>query len=704
MHVVAQAAVFVVFIISVFLLYRIIYNKSSKNLLAIGAFSIVCMFGQLEGLSATSAQTAGWAMRTVLIGYLLYTTAGTFLMCRLSDTTDKVVKHVFYVITAVFMAVTVIDDAVGPFILIPREPSMGIFGNAMQYDILPLGFLIFAYFIINAVVQLRYGFVVCRQTDRPVEFTVSSLLLVLPFIAYIMNKMGLTGGMDFGTILQLICLIYVYHTVNKLHLWEDEVDARKKVLESSDCGYVVIDQAHNVVMANELAVSMFPGLNINGEKGLIVELLLLHDNDILNHEGRFYDVTVKNIEENGTLTGYCVWVYDCTEKQKMIGELDKVKEDIIESNKMSELLAYHMTNGLGAPIGVIKDRSDAVYNDESTTADAKEMTLEVLDAAQRLEDMVTIMLDYGEVLKSDFEHESHDYSVTDFAEKFGKLLELRKIGRCREVALELDKNTPSVLKGCDDNIINVVESLLRSISMATTPMGIKATIATDSKGGSCNLLITIDVDDNGKTTAEFNRISIMRERGTESINTEINNIPYSQTRKLLKEVDGSVAFTVVDNHSIIELKVPEEVVDGRTVAESEAVESQGAASAADEKVILIVDDNMLYLRQMSSWLKKLGVSVLTAKSGRDCLHTYGEQRVDMIFMDQMMPEMDGTETLQRIRRFEEENKMEKTPVVLLTADDTDGALAKYLEIGFDGYLSKPIQPHQITEKVRFFLG
>ncbi len=704
MQVVVQAAVFVIFLIAMFLLYKIVYNKTSKSLLIIGAFTIVCIFGQLEGLVATSVQTASFAMRTVLIGYLLYTTAGTFLMCKLSGSEEKVIKHVLYVITAVFMAVVMIDEAIGSLVLIPHEPAAGFFGNAMQYDILPVGFLIFAYLIVNAILQLRYGFVVCRQYDRPVEFTVASVLLVIPFITFIMNKLGLTGGMDFGPFLQLICIIYLYYAVNKLHLWEDELDARRRVLESSDCGYVVIDTSHNIIMTNDRALEMFPMLSVNAEKGIIVELLLLHHGDILNYEGRYYDVTVKDIEENGVVTGQCIWVFDCTEKQIQLREIDKVKADIVESNKISELLAYHMTNGLGAPIGVIKDRSDAVYNDESTTADAKEMTLEVLDAAQRLEDMVNIMLDYGEVLKSDFAHEPHEYEVKDFAEKLGKLLELRKIGRCRDVSLELDKNTPAVLKGCDDKIINVIESIIRSISMATTPLGIKARISADSNGSSCKLIIKITIDDNGKTTAEYNRISIMRERGTESLNTEINNIPYSQTQKLLREADGAIEFIVIDNHSVVELKFPQEVIENKSVEESEQVENRTVPSESEEKVILIVDDNMLYLRQMSSWLKKLGVSVVTAKSGRDCLSTYADKHIDLIFMDQMMPEMDGTETLQRLRRFEEENNRAKTPVVLLTADDTDGAMAKYLEIGFDGYLSKPIQPHQITEKVRFYLG
>ena len=76
----------------------------------------------------------------------------------------------------------------------------------------------------------------------------------------------------------------------------------------------------------------------------------------------------------------------------------------------------------------------------------------------------------------------------------------------------------------------------------------------------------------------------------------------------------------------------------------------------------------------------------------------------MIFMDQMMPGMDGTQTLQEIRRQENEQGVDRSiPVVLLTADDTVGARKRYLEAGFDDYLSKPIEPHQIRDQVEHFL-
>ena len=89
-----------------------------------------------------------------------------------------------------------------------------------------------------------------------------------------------------------------------------------------------------------------------------------------------------------------------------------------------------------------------------------------------------------------------------------------------------------------------------------------------------------------------------------------------------------------------------------------------------------------------------------ARSGAECLRILERKHVDLVFMDQMMPGMDGTQTLLEIRRMEaERGEQTPVPVVVLTMDDSIGASKRYLEFGFDGYLAKPIESHQIREQV-----
>jgi CheY-like chemotaxis protein len=91
---------------------------------------------------------------------------------------------------------------------------------------------------------------------------------------------------------------------------------------------------------------------------------------------------------------------------------------------------------------------------------------------------------------------------------------------------------------------------------------------------------------------------------------------------------------------------------------------------------------------MQGLLKKTEVVIDTALSGAQTLQLCAEQKYDIIFLDQMMPEMDGTETLHRLKEIKDSPNTD-TPVIVLTANAIDGAAEEYLAAGFDDYVSKP---------------
>lgn len=106
--------------------------------------------------------------------------------------------------------------------------------------------------------------------------------------------------------------------------------------------------------------------------------------------------------------------------------------------------------------------------------------------------------------------------------------------------------------------------------------------------------------------------------------------------------------------------------------------------------ILVVDDTEINLTVARGMLEKLQANVTCASSGKECLKLLETESFDLIFMDYMMPEMDGIDTLNHIRKFTDE-KVLAIPVVALTANAVSGAREMFMEAGFDDYLSKPIQ-------------
>ncbi len=112
--------------------------------------------------------------------------------------------------------------------------------------------------------------------------------------------------------------------------------------------------------------------------------------------------------------------------------------------------------------------------------------------------------------------------------------------------------------------------------------------------------------------------------------------------------------------------------------------------------ILIVDDNKLNIKVAKRILESLNYSVDESESGFDCLSKInGGNIYDLILMDIMMPEMDGTETFKKLKSIDNFS----APVIALTADAVAGAREKYLTIGFDEYLSKPFTKEQLQEEI-----
>lgn len=113
------------------------------------------------------------------------------------------------------------------------------------------------------------------------------------------------------------------------------------------------------------------------------------------------------------------------------------------------------------------------------------------------------------------------------------------------------------------------------------------------------------------------------------------------------------------------------------------------------KKILIVDDNKLNVKVATKIMNPYHFEIDSAYSGLECLNKVKNTKYDIIFMDYMMPNMDGIETFKQLH----EDPSFKTPVISLTADAVVGAKDKFINAGFNGYVSKPIDKKMLDDAI-----
>lgn len=152
-------------------------------------------------------------------------------------------------------------------------------------------------------------------------------------------------------------------------------------------------------------------------------------------------------------------------------------------------------------------------------------------------------------------------------------------------------------------------------------------------------------------------------------------------------------------------KVYREIVNSiaHAVDQKAAEEWTGGKFICPDAVIMVVDDNIINIEILKSMLEPYRCRIISASGGRECLELLMKESADLIFLDYIMPEMDGAETLKQIRAQQEKQTDNNTPVIALTANADSGAKELFLSYGFDAYVTKPIKMDRLKQMLRQYL-
>ena len=146
-------------------------------------------------------------------------------------------------------------------------------------------------------------------------------------------------------------------------------------------------------------------------------------------------------------------------------------------------------------------------------------------------------------------------------------------------------------------------------------------------------------------------------------------------------------------------------IDQKNTSEIETVKEKKSLKtfSAEGKRILLVDDNKLNVKVATKLLESYKVDITEANSGKECLDILEkDNNYDLILMDDLMPNMSGTETLEILKKIERIEGY-KIPVVVLTANAVHGMKEKYINKGFDDYLAKPIDKYELNRVLNKYL-
>ena len=175
----------------------------------------------------------------------------------------------------------------------------------------------------------------------------------------------------------------------------------------------------------------------------------------------------------------------------------------------------------------------------------------------------------------------------------------------------------------------------------------------------------------------------------------------NSVKKLMKLLDGKFEIeSKVGEFTKVTTTFMQKIVEDNKVREMMHNNKIAEEFSLKGKKVLIVDDNKLNLKVTNRLLTSYELDITLLESGEECIELVKEQtNFDLILMDQMMPGLDGTTTMNKLKEIENFN----TPIVVLTADAMEGQKEKYLASGFNDYISKPIDKVELSRVLKKFL-
>lgn len=390
---------------------------------------------------------------------------------------------------------------------------------------------------------------------------------------------------------------------------------------------------------------------------------------------------------------------------KLIEELNIAKETAVRANNAKTEFLSNMSHEIRTPLNAIVGFSEALQEEEGIPESAKEDVKDIMMASQSLLEIVNGILDISKIEADKLEIVNTTYEPVKI---FNELVVLTRGRLGNEKPIELrvkfSKDLPSSLYGDYARVKQIVLNLLTNAVKYTEKGYIDFVVeSVILKNSICRLIISVEDTGIGIKRDKIDKLFQKFERADEERNITIEGtgLGLAITKKLVELMHGEMVvqsiygkgskFTVCIDQKIVDI-TPKKVV----IPKEEVPVKRNYKG----KRILVVDDNKLNLKVAERLLKDYGVFIDEVSSGMDAI-----KRVEMgvpynlILMDDMMPEMSGSETLLRLKEKEDF----KIKTVALTANAIAGMKEKYLSIGFDDYLSKPIQRNELERVLDKYL-
>lgn len=389
--------------------------------------------------------------------------------------------------------------------------------------------------------------------------------------------------------------------------------------------------------------------------------------------------------------------------------LEKETKRADVANKAKTDFLAKISHEIRTPINAVLGMNEVILR-ETTESHIREYAKDVEGAANSLLSIINDILDITKIEVGKITIIPVEYDFSSIVHDVTNMISFKAQAKSLNFNVCIDENIPNRLLGDDIRIRQILVNILNNAVKYTH----EGSVTLDIRLLPCEepglALISFAVKDTGigikeedipKLYVPFERIEEKRNRSIEGTGLGMNI-----TMQLLSFMESSLKVeSVYGEGSVFSFVLKQKIIDEAPIGNLEKRIQERAKDTAYKKTfiapeaaVLVVDDNATNLKVMANLLKVTKMRVDAADGGYTCLEMVQKRHYDLIFLDHMMPDLDGIETLHQMKQLSD-SMCKETPVVALTANAVTGAKEMYLEHGFHAFLAKPIVPDKLEQMI-----
>ena len=400
----------------------------------------------------------------------------------------------------------------------------------------------------------------------------------------------------------------------------------------------------------------------------------------------------------------CIIMYFTIENPdvKMLENMTILRDRADKANNAKSEFLSNMSHEIRTPLNAIVGFSESLKDDE-LPEESMEKVEDIIMASNNLLEIVNGILDISKIEANKLEIVEKEYEIEELWDELIILTKARIGDRGIDFRVNIDPTIPKVLYGDNTRLKQVVLNILTNAAKYTKEGFVDFRVSSVINKDIVKLIISVEDSGIGikeenlpRLFSKFDRLSVEK-----SITIEGTGLGLAITKKLVELMGGKIVVqSIYGKGSKFTIIIDQKIISYEVQHQKETTESVTKAMNIKGAKLLIVDDNELNIKVATTLLKKYGLNIDSCTSGYECLEKISNgNEYDIILLDDMMPKMSGKETLSKLKQIEGF----KIPVIALTANAIEGMKEEYLNLGFNDYLSKPIEKKELERVLRTYL-